>query len=49
MLAQAAQRGGRRPISEVVQDQVGWGHEQSDLVPDLAVGNSAHGREGGTR
>ena len=31
-------------ISALVQGQVGWDPGQPDLVPDLVVGNPAHGR-----
>lgn len=36
------QGGGGSPISVHIQDQVGWGSEESDLVEDI----SAHRREG---
>ena len=44
MLAQAAQRGCGRSIPGSVQDQVGWGPGQPDLVPDLEAGGPACGR-----
>ena len=42
-LEQAAQRSGGCPIIRSVQDQVGWGFEQPDLVIDVPP----HGREVG--
>jgi len=46
VLEQIAQRiSGRCPIPGGIQDQVGWGPGQ----PDLLGGNTAHSREFGTR
>ena len=44
VLEQAAQRGCGCSIPGSVQDQVGWGPRQPDLVPDLEVGGSACGK-----
>jgi len=44
VLEQAAQRGCGHPTSGGVQDQVGWGPGQPDLVPDMEVGGPACGR-----
>jgi len=48
MLAKAAQGSSGCPIPGGVQDQVGWGPGQSDLVLDLEVGSPACGRRIGT-
>jgi len=48
VLEQVALRGCRCPVPRGVQDQVGWGPGQPDLVLDIAVGNPAYGRRGGT-
>jgi len=45
---QAAQRSCVSPIHEYVEGQVGWDFGQLDLVPDLMVGNPAHGKVVGT-
>ena len=42
-LEQVAQRGGRCPIPENIQDQVGWGSKQPDLVDNVPAG--CHGVE----
>jgi len=47
VLEQAAQRGCGCSIPRVVQDQVGWGPGQPDLIPHLEVGGPACGREVG--
>jgi len=44
VLKQTAERGCVCPIPGGVQDQVGWGPGQSDLVLDLEVGSPACGR-----
>ena len=48
MLEQVTQSGCGCPISGSVQDQVGWGPGQSDLVLDLVAGIPACSREVGT-
>ena len=45
VLAQAAWRSCGYPILGHVQGQSGWGPGQTDLVPDVVVGNPTHGRE----
>ena len=47
MLAKAAQRSCGCPIPGGIQGQVECGPKQPDLLPGLAVGNPAHGREVG--
>ena len=46
VLEQAAQRDCGCSVSGGVQDQVGWGHRQPDLVPDLEAGGPACVRRG---
>ena len=43
VLEQAAQRGCRCSVPGGVQDHIGWGSGQPDLVPDLEVGGPACG------
>ena len=44
LLAKAAQRGCGCPFPAGVQDQVGWGPGQPDLILDMEVGGPACGR-----
>jgi len=44
VLEQTAQRGCRYLTHGGIQGQVGWGHGQPGLVPDLEVGGPACGR-----
>ena len=48
MLAQAAWRGCGCPVPGGVQGQVGWGHGQPGVVPDLEVAGPACDRRVGT-
>jgi len=43
-MEQPAQRGCRCPIPGGIQDQVGWGPEQPDLVTDMEVSSPTCGK-----